>query len=167
MLAYIWAEDEQHHIGIDGHLPWTLPADLAYFKAVTKNHPIVMGRRTFDSFPGFLPKRHHYVLTRSTDFGNKYKDDQRITVVNKSEDLKKILAQEDSTVFIIGGASLFAEFADAVDCLYVTRIKEKFAGDTFMPELQMDTFELIKQVVGTIDEKNKFPHIFEVYQRKA
>ncbi|EJE98444.1 dihydrofolate reductase [Liquorilactobacillus mali] len=167
MLAYIWAEDEQHHIGIDGHLPWSLPADLAYFKVVTKNHPIVMGRRTFDSFPGFLPKRHHYVLTRSAVFGDKYKDDSRITVVNNIENLKKILKQEDSDVFIIGGASLFAEFADTVDLLYVTRIKGKFPGDTTMPELQMDDFELIKKVSGTVDERNKFPHVFEVYQRKA
>ncbi|MBZ2404908.1 dihydrofolate reductase [Liquorilactobacillus hordei] len=167
MLAYIWAEDEQHHIGIDGHLPWTLPADLAYFKSVTKNHPIIMGRKTFDSFPGFLSKRHHYVLTRSTDFSDEYKDDSRITVVNNVEALVKIIAQEDEDIFIIGGASLFAEFANKVDLLYVTRIKGEFSGDTIMPELPMDTFKLIKKVDGIVDEKNKFPHVFEVYQKKS
>lgn len=60
MLAYIWAEDRAGHIGNEGKLPWNLPADLAYFKKQTMGHPMLMGRKTFDSFPGLLPHRLHF-----------------------------------------------------------------------------------------------------------
>ncbi|KRM90984.1 dihydrofolate reductase [Liquorilactobacillus cacaonum] len=166
MLAYIWAEDKEHHIGLNGHLPWHLPADLAYFKKITKNHPIVMGRKTFDSFPGLLPQRHHFVLTNSIDLKTKFKDDDRITVMNNIDDLSSVIEQKD-LIFIIGGASLFAEFADKVDFLYVTRINSIFPGDTKMPIIDEKLFELITKKNGTVDEKNKYPHVFEVYQRKG
>ena len=65
MLAYIWAEDLTGGIGIDGHLPWHLAADLKRFKEKTMNHPMIMGRKTFESLPGILPGRKHIVLTHS------------------------------------------------------------------------------------------------------
>lgn len=63
MIRFIWAEDEDGRIGYQGALPWHLPADLKHFKELTSNHIIVMGRKTFDSFPGLLPKRKHIILS--------------------------------------------------------------------------------------------------------
>ncbi|KRL04362.1 dihydrofolate reductase [Liquorilactobacillus oeni] len=166
MLAYIWAEDRNHHIGIAGHLPWSLPADLAYFKKMTSNHPIAMGRKTFESLPGILPHRHHFILTRSESFAQKYKKNEQISIVHSVEELRKKMNEESGLVFIIGGASLFAQFASDVDYLYVTQIDAQFAADVTMPPLKMEDFELLSQEEGIVDKKNRYPHTFKVYRRK-
>ncbi|KRL99499.1 dihydrofolate reductase [Liquorilactobacillus satsumensis] len=166
MLAYIWAEDRKHQIGVAGHLPWQLPADLAYFKKTTAQHPIVMGRKTFASLPGVLPHRHHYVLTRSAAFADKYAENAQVTVVHTLADLRRLLATETQLIFIIGGASLFAAFADEVDYLYVTEIDAEFTADTKMPELKMADFELISATQGLVDHQNPYAHSFKVYRRK-
>ena len=154
MLAYIWAEDSAHHIGINGRLPWHLPNDLAYFKRQTSGHPMIMGKKTFDSFPKLLPGRLHVILTHSIEFEKEY-------------DLRKWLEEHDSEItFVIGGASLFKMFKDDVDLLYVTKIKEKFDADTTMPDLEMDRFALKYEEKGTTDEKNQYQHTFFVYERK-
>ena len=74
MISFVWAEDQKHQIGYKGHLPWRLPADLAHFKEVTMGHPMVMGKKTFDSFPGLLKRRQHIVLTHDTNLKEKYKE---------------------------------------------------------------------------------------------
>lgn len=130
MLAYIWAEDSAHHIGINGRLPWHLPNDLAYFKRQTSGHPMIMGKKTFDSFPKLLPGRLHVILTHSIEFEKEYADNDQVVVVHNENDLRKWLEEHDSEItFVIGGASLFKMFKDDVDLLYVTRIKEKFDAD--------------------------------------
>lgn len=167
MLAYIWSEDLQHHIGIDGHLPWRLPDDLAYFKRTTMGHPMVMGRRTFDSFPSLLPGRLHVVLTHSEEFAEKYSENDRVVVIHNEADLRKWLEEHDGeTPFILGGAALFAMFRDDVDLLYVTKILDKFDADTSMPELDMRSFALKQEEEGVIDERNIHPHRFMVYERR-
>ena len=65
MLRFIWAEDEASYIGYQGRLPWHLPADMKHFKELTSDHVIVMGRKTFESFPGLLPKREHVIHSTS------------------------------------------------------------------------------------------------------
>ncbi|WP_334116151.1 dihydrofolate reductase [Ligilactobacillus sp.] len=167
MLAYIWAEDSEHHIGINGGLPWHLPNDLAYFKRQTLGHPMIMGKRTFDSFPTLLPGRLHVVLTHSIEFEKEYADNDQVVVVHDEDDLRKWLEEHDSEMtFVIGGASLFEMFKDDVDLLYVTKIKGKFEADTTMPKLEMDRFALKCEEKGMTDERNKYQHTFFVYERK-
>ncbi|KRL38407.1 dihydrofolate reductase [Liquorilactobacillus uvarum] len=166
MLAYIWAEDEKHHIGYEGHLPWKLPADLAYFKEKTLDHTIIMGRKTFESFKGFLPRRHHIVLTTSKEFEKKYNFDERLTVVHSISELRRLTCDKDELLFVIGGASLFEKLVDDVDFLYVTKIKAVFKADTSMPEIDYKEFELIATTDGIKDQKNLYDHQFKVYQRK-
>ena len=88
MISFVWAEDEVGNIGYQGHLPWHLPADLQHFKEKTIGHPMVMGRKTFDSFPGVLPKRKHIVLTHSQDFKQKYQTNNQVEVFINLADLK-------------------------------------------------------------------------------
>lgn len=167
MLAYIWAEDSAHHIGINGRLPWHLPNDLAYFKRQTSGHPMIMGKKTFDSFPKLLPGRLHVILTHSIEFEKEYADNDQVVVVHNENDLRKWLEEHDSEItFVLGGASLFKMFKDDVDLLYVTKIKEKFDADTTMPDLDMDRFALKYKEKGTTDEKNQYQHTFFVYERK-
>ncbi|KRL01216.1 dihydrofolate reductase [Liquorilactobacillus capillatus] len=166
MLAYIWAEDEKHHIGYQGHLPWKLPADLAYFKKQTAQHTIVMGRKTFESFKGFLPHRQHIVLTTATDFAAKYNFDSRLTVVNSLTELRHLLQKKDELFFVIGGTALFKQLLDDVDYLYVTKINAAFKADTIMPQIDYHQFELVSEVDGPQNQKNLYRHQYKVYRRK-
>ncbi|MCT7848728.1 MAG: dihydrofolate reductase, partial [Lactobacillus iners] len=105
MIVFIWAEDLAGNIGNKGKLPWHLPADLKHFKRLTENHTIVMGRKTFDSFPGLLKNRHHVILTTDAEFTNYYKDNDQITIFNSLTDLRKWLLNEQKTIYILGGFS--------------------------------------------------------------
>ncbi|MDE6554560.1 MAG: dihydrofolate reductase, partial [Lactobacillus sp.] len=88
MIRFIWAEDEAGHIGYQGTLPWHLPADLKHFKELTASHFIVMGRKTFDSFPGLLPKRQHIILSTNPILQRKYQDETRVKVFSQLQQLK-------------------------------------------------------------------------------
>ncbi|WP_281164961.1 dihydrofolate reductase [Liquorilactobacillus sicerae] len=166
MLAFIWAEDVQHHIGYRGKLPWHLPADLAHFKRVTLHHPIIMGRRTFESFPGLLPQRHHYLLTHDQKYDQQYAGNSQITIVHTKQELKKILQDNSQLFFIIGGASLFTAFADQVNWLYVTKIAADFPGDVKMPPIP-GNFELVWAKKGKMNSRNCYPYQFKLYRRRT
>lgn len=166
MLAYIWAEDLNHQIGYRGQLPWHLPADLAHFKRMTQGHPMIMGRKTFASLPGVLPGRPHYVLTRSANYDQSYADDQRVKIFHTKQELENFIGNDQRLNFIIGGASLFASFANQVDLLYVTKIAATFAGDVKMPQLPWSEFDLVWAKRGKMNQHNLYPYQFKLYCRK-
>ena len=134
-------------IGKDGDLPWHLPEDLKLFKRHTTGHPIVMGRKTWDSIGKPLPKRQSIVLTRDPDWSAEGAD-----VIHSPEDLQNI-ALIDPQVYIIGGAQIYQLFMDQLDEILVSHVYESHPGDTYFPafedqfphvstEEQYDTFEL-------------------------
>lgn len=167
MLAYIWAEDQVGHIGNEGKLPWNLPADLAYFKKQTMGHPMLMGRKTFDSFPGLLPHRLHLVLTRNAALKKQAATTENLAVFNSVEEMLTWLTKHQAEeVFVIGGASLFELLKDQVDILYQTKIDAVFTGDVTFPEIDYQKFDLISVTPGQVDERNKYPYEFRVYKRK-
>lgn len=161
MLIYVWAQDEAGAIGKDGILPWHLPADLKHFKEVTMGHAMLMGKKTFDSFPGLLPGRKHVVLTHH-EIAN-----PKVEVLHGEADLKKWLKDHEAEeVCVIGGASLFELLKDRVDCLEVTKIKGTFPADTYMPNLNWDAFSLDKEEKHQADAKNKYDYVFQRWLRK-
>lgn len=161
MISFVWAEAKNHVIGVDGHLPWTLPNDMKRFKDVTMNHPIVMGRKTFESFPnGPLPKRLNIVISRNSD----YQVPESVVLITDKSQLKEFV-QPDAEVMVIGGAGIFDLFKDDVDRLYVTKIDHEFSGDVRMTKLDYDQFKLIEKKEGIVDDKNIYPYTFETYQR--
>lgn len=163
-LAYIWAEDQQHTIGLNGQLPWHLPADMHYFKTTTQGNLVIMGRRTFESFGGRpLPHRVNIVLTRQQDFEAPA---SVIVCHTKADVLQTVQQYPDQIPFIIGGATLYDLFKQDVQLLYVTRIATTVTGDTKMPALDWPAFRLLKQQAHTADEKNRYAYTFECYQRK-
>lgn len=167
MISFVWSEDQKHQIGYKGHLPWRLPADLAHFKEVTMGHPMVMGKKTFDSFPGLLPGRQHIVLTHDTNLKEKYKDNPQVEIMNSIDELTSWLDKNQlQEVSVIGGAMLFNLLLNKVDKLYKTEILSEFNGDTVMPTINYDEFKLISQKIGKVDEKNIYPYIFLEYERK-
>ena len=167
MISFVWAEDQKHQIGYKGHLPWRLPADLAHFKEVTIGHPMVMGKKTFDSFPGLLPGRQHIVLTHDTNLKEKYKDNSQVEIMNSIDELTSWLDENQfQEVSVIGGAMLFNLLLNKVDKLYKTEILSEFNGDTVMPTINYDEFKLVSKKIGKVDEKNKYPYVFLEYERK-
>lgn len=160
MLAFLWAEDQCHLIGNKGKLPWHLPNDLHYFKSVTWQQTIVMGSRTFASFPnGALPQRQNIVLSHDHDL----KLPHTQIIYNKAELLQ--LASTSSKIFVIGGSTVFAQLRSEVNYLYVTKIAHQFIGDVYMPSLDYQNFQLIFCRNGVVNQKNPWPHKFLIYQR--
>lgn len=129
-LTAIVAMTAERVIGRDGGLPWHLPEDLKLFKRHTTGHPIVMGRKTWDSIGKPLPNRQSIVLTRDRGWSA-----EGATVIHSPEDLKSI-DLIDSQVYIIGGAQIYEAFLPFTDELLVSHIYENFTGDTHLPHFE-------------------------------
>lgn len=129
-LVAIVAMTSDRIIGRDGTLPWHLPEDLAFFKRTTSGHPIVMGRKTYESIGKPLPKRRNIVLTRDRNWAV-----PGVEMIHHPSDLTS-LAGLEGTVFIIGGAEVYSAFLDLTDELLVSRVQENFPGDTRFPEFE-------------------------------
>lgn len=162
MIAAIWAQDENGLIGKDEKLPWHLPNDLSFFKKMTEDNTIVMGRKTFEGMgKRALPNRRTIVLTSDLD----YQAEQVIVMHSVAE----VLAYAEETagiVFITGGAAIYKEFMPYTKVLYRTVIHHSFEGDTYFPEVDWDKWSMVSISEGTVDENNKYAHQFETYQLK-
>jgi dihydrofolate reductase len=129
-LTAVVAMTPERVIGREGTLPWHLPEDLAFFKRTTSGHPIVMGRKTYESIGRPLPKRRNIVLTRDPDWSA-----EGVEVIHSPADLGK-LPDLGGRVFIIGGSEIYSAFLPALDDLLVSHIFEKHAGDTRLPDFE-------------------------------
>lgn len=160
MISFLVAMDANRLIGKDNDLPWYLPADLKYFKKVTMGHPIIMGRRTYESIGKALPGRRNIILTHDMAF--KAADCE---IVHSKDEALQILRTDDEN-FVIGGAAVFKSFFDSVDRLYITLIHETFDGDTYFPPIDEENWILKSSQKGATDNKNLYSHDFLIYDRK-
>jgi dihydrofolate reductase len=157
-LSLIWAMGHNQVIGIDNKLPWHLPAELAYFRKMTMGHPIIMGRRTFESIGRPLPGRTNIVLTRDLTFNAEG------TVVLHS--VEQVLEQyNNSGAFVIGGAQIYRQLFPAAERLYITMIDHNFEGDDYFPEIDWSDWRLVNEEPGLQDEKNPYAYSFKVFDR--
>lgn len=129
-LTAVVAMTPERVIGRNGTLPWHLPEDLAFFKRVTSGHPIVMGRKTYESIGRPLPKRRNIVLTRDPAWTR-----DGIEVIHSADELEN-LPEISGQVFIIGGSEIYAAFLPRLDDLLVSHIEEPHPGDTCLPEFE-------------------------------
>ncbi|PHV04591.1 diacylglycerol kinase [Janthinobacterium sp. BJB412] len=127
-LTIIVAMDTQRGIGIDNTLPWKLPEDMAHFKRVTTGHPIVMGRKTFDSIGRPLPGRRNIVITRNPDWRH-----DGVETASSVEAAVALVAGQQA--FIIGGADIYRQAMAVADQLIVTEVKQSYACDAFFPPI--------------------------------
>ena len=127
-LIGIVAMTEDRVIGLAGTLPWHLPDDLAFFKRTTSGHPIVMGRKTFDSIGRPLPKRKNIVLTRDRSWSH-----PGVLVIHEVSELAA-LTQDDDIVYVIGGAEIYQAFLPQTQELLITHVHADHQGDTRFPE---------------------------------
>ncbi len=159
-ISLIAAVDENNGIGNDNQLLCYLPADLKRFKALTINHSIVMGRKTFESLPkGALPKRRNIVLTQNKNFHA-----PNIEVIHSLDELWEMCNNEDN-IFIIGGGSIYNLFMPKATHLYLTKIHHTFKADTFFPKLNINEWQQIKEVKNPADDKNKYDFSFIDYKK--
>lgn len=167
MITFVWAEDQKHQIGIDGHLPWKLPADLHHFKKITYGHPIIMGRKTFVSLPHLLPGHKHVVLTTSLTLKNKYRDNNQVSIIKSVKELQDwIKEHKQQNLCVIGGNSVFNALKNQVDCLEKTEIIATFKADVTMTKINYDDFILVKKEFHQPDNVNLYPYKFLTYMRK-
>ncbi|EIZ77631.1 dihydrofolate reductase [Novosphingobium sp. Rr 2-17] len=136
-LFLIYARAANGVIGAEGQLPWRLPADLKRFKALTMGLPMIMGRKTFDSFPSPLPGRRHIVLTRDQDWSAEGAE------VAHSVDEALALAG-DGQVAVIGGAQVNALFLPLATRIELTQIHADYPGDVTMPPLASEWHEVAR-----------------------
>lgn len=158
-LTCIVAVSENGVIGRAGDLPWHLPEDLKRFKRLTLGHTIIMGRKTWVSIGRVLPGRRSVVLTRTAGFAP-----EGATVVGS---LDEALAFGEDEVFVIGGASLFAEALPRADCIHLTRVHARIEGDTFFPEEALVGFDLVEEEHHPADARHAHAFSFQTYRRRG
>lgn len=160
MITLIAAVAENNALGKDNQLLWHLPDDFKRFKNVTSGHYIIMGRKTFESFPKPLPNRTHIIITRQ----KKYPSENCIVV----DSLQKAIAICPPTeeLFIIGGGEIYNQSIEIADKLDITRVHNTFDADTFFPEIDLNKWKLTSAEFHPKDEKHQFDFTFETYLRK-
>lgn len=146
-------------IGIENRLPWRLPEDLAHFKALTLGHPILMGRKTFESLGRPLPGRTNIVITRNPGY---CKDGCRVA---GSVPAAIALCKDADEIFFIGGAELYAQVIPLADRLYLTEVDIETGGDAWFPEYDKRAFREISRESHTGGKGDMLPFDFVVYER--
>jgi dihydrofolate reductase len=158
-LSLIVAMTKNRVIGHHNKMPWHLPAELQYFKRITMGHPIIMGRKTYDSIGRPLPGRRNIVVTRNQDFSA-----PGIDVVHSLREA--IAACGGADAFITGGAALYAEALPLVDRLYITEIDATLEGDTFFPALNPVEWQEISRDERPRDAANRYDVALTVLDRR-
>ncbi len=163
LISLIAAVADNGVIGKDNKLPWHLPADLQFFKKTTLNHPIIMGRKNFESIGRVLPERTNIILTRNQNF----KIPEGCIKVHELKAAFEIAEKTDTDeCFVIGGSEIYKEALPFCQKLYITRVHGIFEGDAFMPEFE-NGFRRVSCESHFKDDKNKWDYDFEVLQRPA
>ena len=169
MLSLIVAVAQNNAIGRNNELLWHISEDLKYFKATTTGHPVIMGRKTYESIGRPLPGRRNIVVTRGEMPVPEIKNPQT-TSFEVSNNLEQVVADAKSSeneFFVMCGGQLYKQtFADA-DRLYITKIYADAEGaDTFFPEVKEDEWEVLQQGERLTDAENNIDFQFVVYQRR-
>ena len=157
-LTIIVATDQQRGIGINNTLPWKLPEDLAHFKRLTTGHPIIMGRKTFESIGRPLPNRRNIVVTRNADWRH-----DGVETVASLEAAVALLDGADG--YVIGGAEIYAQSMALATTLIVTEIGQSFACDAFFPEIDAAAWlETARE--SHVAAASGLPYAFVTYSRR-
>lgn len=163
MFSIIVAIADNNVIGGDNKLLWHISDDLKRFKNITTGHTIIMGRKTFESFPKPLPNRHHVVLTRDKNY--KVNSNQ-VTVVNDIETIMKTYENSGSEIFVIGGGEIYNLLLPYCNKIYLTKVQKNFDGDTYFPEINYDEWNVTESSEEFINPKDNLSYKFINLSRK-
>ncbi len=157
-VVLIAAVSENGVIGRDGDMPWHLPDDLKRFKRITTGHPVLMGRRTWESIGRPLPGRHNLVLTR--DAG--YTADGATAVHSIDE---ACAAMDGPTLMVIGGGEIYRLFMESANAVELTRVHAEIDGDTTFPPLPEDQWQCVARDRHSADDHHTHAFTFERWER--
>jgi len=169
-IGLIWAEAAGGVIGAAGGMPWHVPEDLAHFREVTLGHPVVMGRRTWESFPDRfrpLPGRRNIVVTRNAGYapaGAKVAADLEAALVIAAEQCR---VDGKDRVFIAGGAGIYQLALEVATHLYMTEIDAEVEGDTFFPEVDWSSWRCVSREDFPADPQHAWPFSISVWERSS
>lgn len=135
-ISLIVATAKNGVIGLNNTLPWHLPEDLKRFRALTTNHHIIMGRKTYESLGRLLPNRTTVIVTRNPQY------EVEGALIATSLETAIALCHDDPSPFIIGGATLYQDALALVDVLHVTEIDLTVEGDAFFPTIDLNIWQL-------------------------
>jgi dihydrofolate reductase len=161
LISLIAALDEAGGIGKEGRLPWHLRADLQRFKRLTLGHPVIMGRKTYETIRRPLPGRTNLVITRQPDY-----QAQGCQVVHSLAEALAIAENaSEPEAFVIGGGEIFAKAMPLADRLYLTYVQTRAGCDVFFPAFAGDDWKAVQTDIQSADEQNEFPSVFEVLEQ--
>lgn len=158
-VSVIAALAKNRVIGIENRLPWRLPEDLAHFRALTLGHPVLMGRKTFESLGRPLPGRSNVVITRNRDYRPEG------CLVAESIPAALALCRDSDEVFFIGGAQLYAQAIPLADRLYLTEVDIDAQGDAWFPDYDRGAFREMSRESHVGTKGDPFHFDFVVYAR--
>ncbi|CAM3155398.1 dihydrofolate reductase [Chryseobacterium flavum] len=160
MTTIVVAMGEKNEIGFENQLLWHLPKDLKHFKDITSGHPVIMGRKTYESIGKPLPNRTNIVVSRKNDWF-----EEGILIVGSIKEAIKFAKKIDEEIFIIGGGNIYEQTMDIADRLEVTLVKADLTADTFFPEIDQKTWKKTNEVCHEKDEKNTYDFCFQTFEK--
>ena len=160
MIIMIAAASENNALGKNNELVWHLPNDFKRFKSLTSGHHIIMGRKTFESFPKPLPNRTHIVISRQENYA------PQGCIVVKSMAKAIEICPLDESVYIIGGGEIYNLGLPFSDKIELTRVHHNFEADAFFPEINPQDWEIVNSEFQPKDDKHQFDYTYQTYVRK-
>lgn len=160
MITVIAAVAENNALGKENQLLWHLPDDFKRFKTLTSGHYIIMGRKTFESFPKPLPNRTHVIISRQANY-----QPEGCIVVNSLEQAIEACPKTEE-VFIIGGGEIYRQSIAVADKLDLTKVHATFEADTHFPGIDLSQWQLVFEEYHPKDERHDFAFTFQTYLRK-
>ncbi|WP_428224415.1 dihydrofolate reductase [Flavobacterium sp.] len=160
-ITLIAAAGQNNELGKDNQLLWHLPDDFKHFKTLTAGHYIIMGRKTFESFPKPLPNRTHIIITRNEN----YNVPQGCILVNSLQNAIAICPKLED-LYVIGGGEIYHQSINLANRIELTRVHEVFEADTYFPTINKDDWTLANSINHPADEKHLYSFTFETYIRK-
>lgn len=165
-IALIWAMARNRVIGRGNALPWRLPADMRHFKTLTTGHPVIMGRKTFESLGRPLPNRTNIVITRDPG----YAPPGCLVAYSVDEALAEAVqhtSSDDAEIFVIGGENLYAQMLPRADRLYVTLVEADVDGDAWFPAFDWQEWRETARSARAADDSNTYACTFLTLERKT
>ncbi|MFV5693870.1 dihydrofolate reductase [Flavobacterium sp. LB3P122] len=160
MIIMIAAVAENNALGENNKLVWHLPNDFKRFKTLTSGHHIIMGRKTFESFPKPLPNRTHIVISRQKDY-----HPEGCIVVDSMEKALAICPENENS-YIIGGGEIYTLGLPFTDKIEITRVHNSFEADAFFPEIDLEKWEITESEFNKKDEKHLYDYTYQTFFRK-
>ena len=140
MITIVVAMGKNREIGVDNQLLWHLPKDLKHFKELTSGHPIIMGRKTYESIGKPLPNRTNIVISRKNDWF-----EEGILIVGSIKEALKFAKKIDENVFVIGGGTIYEQTIDLADQLEITLVDATLDADTYFPKIDEKIWQKIQE----------------------